>query len=107
MTGSSFPARASSVRSRPYLQELCRAVVGRVEQSEQQMLGAYVLVSHPLRFVLSALQDLTQRVADDRLRRIRELRQTIEFVLRTIQHGPEVNSETPKDLWNESVRLFE
>ena len=44
-------------------QQLCRPSVERVDNTEQQMLGADILVTHPLRFIFSRLQHLAQTVA--------------------------------------------
>ena len=55
-------------------QKLRGSGVERIQDAEQQMLGADVLVTHPLRFVLGLLQHLAQTVAGRWLRGVRELR---------------------------------
>ena len=88
-------------------QQLCRPGVGPVENAEQQMLGADVLVTHPLRFVLRLLQNLAQAVAGRRLRGVGELRQILEFGCHIPAYGSRIDAELPQGLGNQAVRLIE
>ncbi len=67
------------------------------------MLGADVLVAHPPRLVLGALQDFAQAVAGNRLRRVGELRQALHLsrdgflaALTAIRGNQRVTSANPE-----------
>ncbi len=88
-------------------QQLCRPGVEPIQNAEQQMLGADVLVTHPLRFVLRLLQNLAQAVAGRGLRGVRELRQSLELGCRIPAHGGRIDAELPQGLGNQTVGLIE
>src|SRR5215212_2304232 len=71
------------------------------------MLGADVLVTHPLRFILRRLQNLAQTVAGYRLRGVRELRQPLKLGRHVPAHGSRIDAELPQRLGNQTVGLIE